>query len=107
MLMRFQAFLDRGVGLGSAALSRQIIGYSIPLEIGQRGFAQSLVNATKPDRVVGSDKVRGQQNGGGEAQLLLSRPGNVRVTLGPVVDSDGRFPGSIVFRGWRRHVRVG
>ena len=102
--MRFQAFLDRGVGLGSAALSRQIIGYSIPLEIGQRGFAQSLVNATKPDRVVGSDKVRGQKNGGGEAQLLQNRPGNVIVTLEPVIESDGHFRASIVFPGQRRHV---
>src|SRR5205809_3024079 len=75
MLMRFQAFLDRGVGLSSAALSRQIIGYSVPLEIGQRGFAQSLVNATKPDRVVGSDKVRGQKNGRSEGTRLNSSHG--------------------------------
>src|SRR5207245_5950245 len=88
MLMRFQAFLDRGVGLGSAALSRQIIGYSIPLEIGQRGFAQSLVNATKPDRVVGSDKVRGQKNSGGEGQLIQKRTGNVIVTLEHIIEID-------------------
>src|SRR6266853_1251466 len=99
MLMYFQAILDRGVGFGSGALSRQIVGYSIPLKSGQRGFAQSLVNATEPDRVVGSNKVRGEKNGGWEAQILQNRPGNVIVTLETIIESKCHFRGSTVFPG--------
>src|SRR2546422_5438312 len=97
MLMCFQAFLDRGVGFGSGTSGRQIIGCSVPLKIGQRGLAQSLVNATEPDRVVGSNKVCSEKNGGWEVKFLQNWPGNVVITLETVIESDGHFRASIAF----------